>query len=185
MQVEAKPHPQADLVPVAPGLEGLSPTIIEVEDFNGFDVELRVEARPSEGDRAGRFECAEVRVRQRPSGPPVTSEAIRSVPVAALMKHAPPQVVSHDSDFTEGARTLTWRELTPEIAERLKEQGPTRETLTWVAFVYRLALVTGEPPTKAVETGFGLPRSTAGSWVAIARERGFLGAAEGPGKAGG
>ena len=63
--------------------------------------------------------------------------------------------------------------------------GPTDEALGWVAYAYRLALVVGEAPTKAVRDSMGLPQSTAARWVQQARQRGFLGPSEGRGKAGG
>ncbi|MGI8868763.1 MAG: hypothetical protein ACR2F6_07920 [Mycobacteriales bacterium] len=75
--------------------------------------------------------------------------------------------------------------LSDEDIARLKAAGPTEDTLKWVARSYRLALILGEPPTRAVERDLRVPRSTAGRWVALARERGHLGAAEGAGKAGG
>lgn len=46
--------------------------------------------------------------------------------------------------------------------------------LRTVASVYREALRTGAPPAEAVKDELGVPRSTAGRWVAEARRRGFL-----------
>ena len=76
-------------------------------------------------------------------------------------------------------------ELTPETAARLRENGPTSETLAVVARLYREGWRVGRP-TLAVATGLGIPRSTAGRWVAAARDpkRRLLGPAEGPGGAG-
>jgi len=71
------------------------------------------------------------------------------------------------------------------MVQRFKATGPTDESLWWVAYVYRLALVAGEPPTKTVEQALELPRSTAGRWIAAARQRHLLGESEGAGKAGG
>ncbi len=70
--------------------------------------------------------------------------------------------------------------LTRTQARRFREGGPTDEALEWVAKIYRVALLRGEGPTRAVEDAFELKRSTAAYW-----ERGFLREAEGPGKAGG
>jgi transposase len=50
--------------------------------------------------------------------------------------------------------------------------------------VYQVAYATGESPTKAVMDRLGLPRSTAGRWIRMARKRGLLGPAT-PSKAGG
>jgi hypothetical protein len=176
--------PEAEFVPIAPGLAVESPIRLEVVDWEGFDLELLVAAVPAEDDRAGRFICQALTVRQRPGGPPVTSEVIRRVPVARLIRGVGS---SHwqTVDVRENEISFTDARLTEEMAARLREQGPTRESLTWVARAYRLALVLGDSPTQAVERGLGLPRSTAGRWVALARQQGLLGAAEGPGKAGG
>ena len=73
----------------------------------------------------------------------------------------------------------------PAIAARLRENGPTTETLEWVAYLYRLGLLRGDPPTKLVEQAIAIPRSTAGRWVAAARAAGLLGQSEGAGKVGG
>jgi transposase len=56
-------------------------------------------------------------------------------------------------------------------------KGPTDQALRMVGAVYRIAYLMGEPPTRAVAQTFQVPRSTAGRWVHLARERGFLGPA--------
>jgi hypothetical protein len=71
------------------------------------------------------------------------------------------------------------------MPEDVAANGPTDEALSWVASTYRLALVVGERPTKAVRDSMGLPQSTAARWVQQARQRGFLGPSDGRGKAGG
>ncbi len=150
-------------------------------EVNGYDVEVTV------AHQAGRLVAQELTVRQRDGGPPVTSEALRAIPVAAITKRAVSFALevkttgSGDSTLTE--MSPLW--LVPETIERLRSNGPTPETLGFVAQVYRLALLVGDAPTRAVETTFGLPRSTAGRWVAMARRAGLLSEAEGPGKAGG
>jgi len=69
--------------------------------------------------------------------------------------------------------------------EGLSEEGPTDRVLLWVAHLYRLGLAIDYNPTKAVEENLKVPRSTAGRWIARARERGYLEPAEGQGRAGG
>jgi len=51
------------------------------------------------------------------------------------------------------------------------------EELKRVAEIYRAALLRREPPTKAVALEMPCARSTAGKWVVMARERGFLNSA--------
>lgn len=53
-----------------------------------------------------------------------------------------------------------------------------------VAAVYRGALATGRPPTKAVATHFGIPASRAATWVRRARKYGRLEPSLGRGAAG-
>lgn len=57
--------------------------------------------------------------------------------------------------------------------------------MKWVAHFYRLGYAISYGPTKQVAESLGLKRSTAGRWVGMARERGYLEPAEEPGKAGG
>ena len=163
---------------LAPGIGVRSPVQVVATDCAGYDVELAVEVV------AGRFMATSVLVRQREGGPPVTSEGIRSIPVARLTKLA---VAAHVMQVEEKDGVTTWTpmRMTDETAKRFRGEGPTDEALGWVARLYRLALLLGDPPVTAVEHGLGLPRSTAGRWVALARQRGFLGQAEGPGKAAG
>ena len=50
---------------------------------------------------------------------------------------------------------------------------------------YRYGYAVSYNPTKDVEEMLKLPRSTAGRWIAAAREAGYLGPSDGMGKAGG
>ncbi len=163
---------------VGPGLAMPSPVVlVTATDLNGYDVEVEVVPQ------GGRLAAMEVRVRQREDGPPVTGEAIRSVPVASLVKQAASHLMSIDST-KDGVTSMSGRRLTEEVAGRLRSRGPTDEALEWVAYLYRLSVAMGEPPTRTVEQALELPRSTAGRWVALARQRGFLGQTE-SGRAGG
>lgn len=161
---------------MAPGL--VMPDVVTVygEDVAGYDVE--VEVVPS----SGRLVAQDVRVRQREGGPAVTGEALRSVPVAALTKYAARHAMAHE--YADGVTSVTVRLFTSEVVEHMRSAGPVSSTLEAVAHLYRVAVLMGEPPTKAVEEKLGLPRSTAGRWVALARKEGHLGESEGAGRAG-
>lgn len=75
-----------------------------------------------------------------------------------------------------GGLTLTpaYRESTG--ARRRRGPIPDDE-LRRVAEIYRQASIASAAPTNAVRDQMGVSRATAGRWVALARERGFLGAA--------
>jgi len=163
-------------VQVAPGLAMPRLVTVRVEDCNGYDVEVDV------APQGGRLAAVEARVSQRSGGPAVTGEGLRSVPVAALTKHAARHVLTYQEK--DGYTEMSPRVLTPEMLEDIRDAGPTRKTLEWVAYLYRVAVLMGEPPTRTVETTLQLPRSTAGRWVSLARQEGHLRPAEGPGKAG-
>ena len=62
---------------------------------------------------------------------------------------------------------------------------PNERGLAWVAHLYRYGRAVSYKPTKAVEEGMKLPRSTASRWIAMARDMGYLGPSEGPGRAAG
>ncbi|GAB3210943.1 hypothetical protein SAMN02745673_02586 [Marinactinospora thermotolerans DSM 45154] len=60
------------------------------------------------------------------------------------------------------------------LPEDLGKHGPTEEALTWVAYLYRMALIFGHAPVPAVGEALGLPKSTANRWITRARDRGLL-----------
>lgn len=66
-----------------------------------------------------------------------------------------------------------------EVETRRRRKRLTDETLQLVAEVYRDAHNSGEPPTSAVAEHFHKSHSTAARWVQQARERSFLGKANG------
>lgn len=178
--------PDCALVPVAPHVRIYSPFTVTAEVAD-LDVEVDVVAVPAEGERAGRLVCRELRVRQRDDGPAVTGEALRSVPVAFLTQAAARQMARTDAPDVlpgVGSELAVGPLITAKLAE-LGKQGPTEEVLATAAYLYRLAVVIGYGPRSAIEEAFGVSRSTAGRWIALARERGHLGPVEGPGRAGG
>lgn len=161
---------------VGPGIAVPARVTVIAEDCAGVDVELEV---VPEG---GRLVAQEVRVSRREGGPPVTGDAIRSIPIATLTKHAAVHALTYKE--RDGYTEWSPRLLTPEIIEQVRDNGPDAASLEWVAYLYRVALLMGEPPTQAVAQALDLPRSTAGRWVAMARRRPeLLGPSEGPGKA--
>lgn len=170
---------------IAPGLAVAPEVRVDCEDFDGFDLRLAVVAVPADGARAGHFECRQLEVRRRSGGPPVTTESLRSISLAGIIKRAAAGYVMRVDDTGGVGTTATSVNVSDQEIDRLREAGPTTETLAMVAYIYRLALVIGESPTKMVESWLQIPRSTAGRWVAAARSSGQLGTAEGPGRAGG
>jgi hypothetical protein len=181
VKVRAEARMTGRRVAVGPGLTMPATVTVTAEDVHGYDVEVVVAAETVA--EHGRLVAREVRIRQRDGGPPVTGEAIRAVPVAALTHYAATHLWVAEQKGGHVEEKLL--RMNDELAARLREAGPTTETLKWVAHLYRVGLLTGSPPTVGVEQTLNVPRSTAGRWVAMARRRGFLGAAEGPGKAGG
>lgn len=154
-------------VEIAPGLRMPQCGKVTVTDCGGYDLELKVELDN------GRYHCRLLQMNSCDGGPEVTGEAVRSVPVASIIGDGV-RSIAHVAAVFGG--------LHPPV--NLGEQGPTREALEWVARIYRLAYAVGDTPKKAVESALGLSPATAGRWVAKAREAGYLGAAQVPGKAG-
>jgi len=122
----------------------------------------------------GRFECVRLELEHQPDGPPIDTEGLRTIPVRHLIRAAIEGNVFGERQARNPDRPLvplSWRP--PDVSD-----GPTDDNLKVVMVAYRLAYASGVPPLKHVEESLGLPRSTAGRWVKLARERGFLGAAE-------
>jgi hypothetical protein len=71
------------------------------------------------------------------------------------------------------------------VPEDVAAGGPTDRALQWVAHLYRYGYAVSYNPTKAVQELLTIPRSTAGRWIAAAREAGYLGPSGAMGKAGG
>ncbi len=155
------------------GLAVPSPVTITVTG-EPFDLVLAVELQ------GGRFVCRDLRVTQVDGGPPVTGEALRRIPVSEVIRTALEDTIVRG----EQIGPELW-EAAPMGAPRrdIARHGPTDEALKHVAAIYRFTHALGESPTKGVQERLGLPRSTAARWVALARERGYLGAAS-VGKAG-
>jgi hypothetical protein len=137
-----------------------------------------------------RYVCDELTVHR------ATSEALRHVPVEELVIEQLGEVevavnvaitaegvltVSDSVGLSDAATVEPWGRVPP---DGVTEHGPTDRALRWVAHFYRWGYAVSYGGTKAVEELLGLSRSTAGRWVKLAREAGYLGPAEGPGKPG-
>lgn len=169
------PNQDAGMISIAPGLDLWREVNVHAMDYKGYDIDVCVIA---DGHK---LVAQEVRVTRRPDGPPVTSEALRTVAVAAFVRHS--IQASSDPAWKPSSTRVAFGLMDVAHRDRMREAGPTTETLEWVARVYSCALAAGDKPAKAVQDAFEVPRYTAGRWVASARKRGFLGPAE-PGKAG-
>jgi hypothetical protein len=125
-----------------------------------------------------RYVCTELRARE------ITTELLRYVKIAdwvgmALLMPDFEGRAIHELPNPDGREP--WGLAAPEGASK----RPNERALTWVQHLYRYGLAVSYKPTRAVEEGLKLPRSTASRWIAMAREAGYLGPSEGPGKAGG
>lgn len=110
---------------------------------------------------------------------PITSEGLRKLPVAALITSAAQQVLWsgwYSQDTGDGSEQDVTMIPAPPVPDDIAEHGPTTQALMHVARQYRLAHAAGMAPTNAVADRLGLSRSTAGRWVMLAREQGYLGA---------
>jgi len=141
-------------------------------------IELRV------GVHDGRLVADEVSVRRRDDCPPVTSEMLRAIPVARLVRYAA-ATVQHVVSRGEGGAMMVAPAWPHETEWANVRWGLNDETLRIVARIYRVAYLLGDAPTKTVQTMLDQPRSTVGRWIAAARQRGFLSESRGAGKAGG
>lgn len=109
-------------------------------------------------------------------GAPITGTTLRAVRVLDLARTASAMGIrrGYGSRDGSGASFSADVKLTPDMVARIKEQGPVRESLEWAAYVYNVARVLGDPPAKAVELTFEMPRTTASKWVRRARELGLI-----------
>jgi hypothetical protein len=163
---------------------------IRDEDFQ-VAIELDVKATQMSGQRPGRLICERLAVTSLPPGGPVTFRTLSRIPVAELIRLAGVNEWQK-LDSTGGSKVTSTKRvrMSDAMVKQLRAEGPSDETLGWVALTYTLALIFGDSPTRAVEKAFSthegdLPQSTAGRWVSLARRRGFLGPSEGPGKVAG
>ena len=161
---------------VAPGLFMGLPGVATFEDaeLEGalYDVKMTLDMT-AEGIRP-----TSVTVTAQQDSPAVTGTTLRALRVWDLAREAILIGVSRgtrtdtkDGSFEVG---IMGSALPNEEVARLRAQGPTDETLGWVAYFYKLGDVLGLPPAKQVEVSLQLPRTTASKWVRRAREKGLI-----------
>ena len=142
--VSKNPQRQAGKVELLPGLKLWRVVDVTAEDYKGYDVDARVVL---DGDR---FTATEVRVRQRPGGPPVNGEALRQVALTGFITNAiganttlPPRMPVVDGAFSAvlpapgaGIRPASWdyiltRPLLRWPESRRPSSGPRRIAAPW------------------------------------------------------
>lgn len=166
-------------IEVAPDLFVQSRIKATVTGDGPYDLDLVIEYV---GDK---FVCTSMTTRRQAGGEVITGEGLRKIPVsrwvsAAVRAHAMRVKSRSDRAVSTVPLVSSWGD-----PREFSKRGPVDDVLREVAAVYRLAYVLNEPPLKEVQQTFGLPRSTASRWISTARDKGFLGASEGRGKAGG
>lgn len=167
------------MVAISDFVQAPSRVDVTATDYRGFDVRVVLRAR------RGGFDCAEVTASQRDGGPPVTGEALRSIALGDLIREGRKFLVATIPDPT-GPIDPTARSgyssygLGTELPTDIRACWSASDTpnvdvaLRWVAMRYVLAQAVGLPPTKEVQTAFGVSRATASRMVSLARTRGFL-----------
>lgn len=151
-------NPNAGLVDIGDAVKIPVEITVNAEGIGSYTVELKAAYEPG----AGRYVTRQATVRSV-DGAEVTGEALRSVPVATILR-----------DGLLGAlQAVMALNFAPPPAD-IGKAGPTTETLQWVARIYRTALLVGDAPAQAVASALGVPRSTASRWATRARDRGYL-----------
>lgn len=128
-------------------------TISRNIDWQDFRVEMDIEVQ------SGRYRCTGFSLRQKADGPEVTSSALRSVPVARLVRNA---ITPTDAPKVD------------KIVKKFNGRTPTDETLRSLAEVYTSAYFAGDAPKRAVAERFQISTSAASRWIARARAAGHL-----------
>jgi hypothetical protein len=128
-----------------------------------------------------RYVVQDLRFIRREGGAPITSELIRRIPVQRIVRGVVTELAELRTDpdavyESDGFRLRAPERvvITPDERERMVEAGPTDETLLWVARIYVMAGVAGDPPAKSVKETLDIPMPTANNWIRRAKDRGIL-----------
>jgi len=175
MTPKSKPNTMRDYtVVLIPGTGLRVPTPIEdveiVDDPSmPYDATLTIEFQE------WRYVCTSMTLKQRKGGPPVTSQGLRAIPMASLIRPIVQGKVwlLHEESPSPGVITRepgSSADL-PNAKRRRRRPG---EDVHAAAVVYAVAAITGQPPTKAVADELGIPLGTARRLVAQALASGYL-----------
>jgi hypothetical protein len=174
-------------VQVVPGVEG--PKWVTDDrlftmsrEGGGVGTRFRVEY----DDDVRRYVCTSCEVFRAPDASEgkgfVTSEVLRKLAVGNLtnLTLSIPDSVLSELPNPDNVEPWGWKP-----PEGLREEGPTDRALQWVAHLYRYGMAVSTKPAKVVEETLKLSHGTAVRWVRLARQKGYLGPSEGPGRAAG
>lgn len=115
----------------------------------------------------------EVRVSPRKLRGAVTGTLLRTVPVAEASMIAASNALMESGKTTDGS-LKTVLKYAQKNGKQMGADGPTSETLKWVALIYSIGDLIGDAPVVNVREIFGVPPRTATHWVKLARERGHF-----------
>lgn len=129
-----------------------------------------------------------IRIERNPSRPPLWGSELRRLPLKEWVAFAVGQTALTERPSKPGV--AAWSTTTDEEAaaisddarRRTRRRGITDELLRDVATTYRANV--DDRPRDAVAERYTVALATAARYIKLARERGFLGPAPGPGKAG-
>lgn len=161
LHFDAKFDEDEGYVELAPGMPMPVSALATVYEWQGFTIKMTIKLVD------GRYRCVDMHLFR--SGEEITGEALRQLPIGYFVGEIITSIAG-------------WQLPRP---PELATHGPTQAILEHVAKIYRLAHAIGVSPTQRVAEEFDLKPSTAGRWVARAREMRLLEPAEKPGKAGG
>jgi hypothetical protein len=172
---------------VVPGVQGprwvtTASTSIASRSSRGIEYQLHIEF----DDDEHRYLCTEFHARRSPDVDAgkgsITSEMLRELKVGEdiavdlfLRRTVDGQIIELPNP--DGIEPWGW---TP--PEGLSKEGPTDRALQWVAHLYRFGVVVSMNPAKTVEDILQLSHGTAARWVRLARQKGYLGPSQGPGR---
>jgi hypothetical protein len=167
-----------------PGVEGprwIASDRWPVVHSQGAGGPLGIDSRVQYDDDLRRYVLTEFRVFRLEARGRVTSEVLRQVAVSDLLW----PMLHSDSVIRElpnPDNVEPWGATPP---EGLSKEGPSDRALRWVAHLYLYGMAVALNPAVEVEERLGLSHSTAARWIRLARQKGYLGPSEGPGRAAG
>ena len=97
---------------------------------------------------------------------------MHKIPVEKIISAFPPDLYVVDMANSSCVLLSDWETLMDNVPfQEYRVEGPTENTLIWVARVYRVAQLLRKSPTKSVAERFGIPTRTASHWVKLMKER--------------